>query len=331
MNSFCPLIPPLCVLFALASTALAADAQPPGGALAGQRPRVIISTDIGGSDPDDFQSMVHLFVYADLFDIEGLVSSPPRQGRAKHIHEVIDAYEKDYPNLLSHSARYPKPKQLREVTKQGAIDPAPEQGFSEPTEGSKWIVARAQVEDQRPLWILGWGSITDVAQAVHDAPGIKQKIRVYSIGSWNTKEDPAARKYLFQNHKDLWWIEADTTFRGMYMGGAQEGDLGNRTFPEKHIQGHGALGAFFMSKKPDIKMGDTPSALYLLRGNADDPASDHWGGAFVKQPGRPNYWHDNQEKDLTESGKEGAKTVNRWREAFLRDWQTRMERTTRRQ
>ncbi|MGD8500889.1 MAG: hypothetical protein PVJ86_09595 [Phycisphaerales bacterium] len=33
-----------------------------GGALAGHRYRVIVSTDIGGTDPDDFQSMVHLLV-----------------------------------------------------------------------------------------------------------------------------------------------------------------------------------------------------------------------------------------------------------------------------
>lgn len=37
------------------------------GALAGERYRVIVSTDIGGSDPDDFQSMVHYLLYADLF------------------------------------------------------------------------------------------------------------------------------------------------------------------------------------------------------------------------------------------------------------------------
>ncbi len=35
------------------------------GGLDGQRYRVIVSTDIGGTDPDDFQSMVHLLVYAD--------------------------------------------------------------------------------------------------------------------------------------------------------------------------------------------------------------------------------------------------------------------------
>ena len=49
---------------------------PKGGALAGNRYRVVVSTDIGGTDPDDFQSMVHFLVYADCFDIEGLISSP---------------------------------------------------------------------------------------------------------------------------------------------------------------------------------------------------------------------------------------------------------------
>ncbi len=52
---------------------------------AGARHRVIVSTDIGGTDPDDFQSMVHLLAYADCFDVEGLVSSPFGPGRKEHI------------------------------------------------------------------------------------------------------------------------------------------------------------------------------------------------------------------------------------------------------
>lgn len=35
---------------------------PAGGALDGHRYRVVVSTDLGGTDPDDFQSMVHLLV-----------------------------------------------------------------------------------------------------------------------------------------------------------------------------------------------------------------------------------------------------------------------------
>ena len=161
------------------------------------KPRVIVSTDIGGSDPDDFQSMVHYLMYADRFDTEGLVSSPPGTERKEHIHEVINEYEKDYQNLVSHSLSFPLPDTLRAVTMQGAAEVSPSVGYSSATEGSDWIIRCADLEDPRPLWILVWGSITDVAQAVHDAPHIKSKIRVYYIGSWNTSQDPNARNYLY--------------------------------------------------------------------------------------------------------------------------------------
>ena len=73
-------------------------------ALAGHRHRVMVSTDIGGTDPDDFQSMVHLLVYADVLEIEGLISSPFGPGRKQHILQVLDCYERDYANLKTWSA-----------------------------------------------------------------------------------------------------------------------------------------------------------------------------------------------------------------------------------
>jgi hypothetical protein len=315
----------------LSSLLIAADLladvpeKPRGGALAGERFRVIVSTDIGGSDPDDFQSMAHYLVYADRFDTEGLIASPPHAGRAAHIHEALDAYAQDYPTLAAQSPRYPPPDALRAVTKQGATDAAPAQGWSEPTEGSRWIVERARVSDPRPLWILVWGSITDVAQALHDAPEIAPKLRVYSIGSWNTRMDPHARDYVVKRHPTLWLIEADTTFRGMYVGGPQEGDLGNVAFVARHVKGHGALGNLLFAKKKDIKMGDTPSVLYLLRGPSEDPSAAHWGGAFVRRDTGPNHWTDSPGPELREKNYAGACTVSRWREAYLRDWQRRME------
>ena len=48
----------------------------PSVTIAQMKPRVLVSTDIGGTDPDDNQSMIHLMMYSDLFDLEGLVSSP---------------------------------------------------------------------------------------------------------------------------------------------------------------------------------------------------------------------------------------------------------------
>ena len=184
---------------------------------------------------------------------------------------------------------------------------------------------RAKADDERPLWVLVWGSITDVAQAAHDDPTIKTKIRVYSIGSWNTAQDRAARDYLFTNHADMWWIESDTTFRGMYVGGDQSDDLGNLSFVDRHVRGHGALGALFFRKKRDLKMGDTPSLLYLLRGDTNNPQSPHWGGEYEKTSLGDNHWSDQPRESLVESGYAGAKTVNKWRQDYLRDWQQRMD------
>ena len=118
-----------------------------GGALAGVRHRVLVSTDIGGTDPDDLQSMVHLLVYSDCFDLEGLVSSPYGPGRKEQILGVIDAYQNDYPNLRTYSDRYPERDALRAITKQGAVATPDDTGVAGATEGSDWIVECARRDD----------------------------------------------------------------------------------------------------------------------------------------------------------------------------------------
>ena len=297
------------------------------GAIDGARYRVIVSSDIGGGDEDDIQSMVHYLVYSDLFDTEGLISSPPKQGRAKDIFKTIDVYAKDHTRLMTYSTRYPTPKYLRTITKQGAIDPAAEKGYGKETEGSRWIINCARKDDERPLYILVWGAITDVAQALHDDPSIKEKIRVHFIASWNQRQDENAFRYIDKHHENLWLIRNDTTFRGWYIGGTNKGDLGNQSFVTTHIKDHGALGDYFAPLKGgSIKMGDTPTVAWLLYGTPEDPTKESWGGQFVKKPGRPNWWIDHPASELSESGKPGARTVNKWRTDYLRHFQKRMDR-----
>jgi hypothetical protein len=258
-----------------------------GGALAGHRYRVLVSSDIGGTDSDDFQSMVHLLVYADVFDIEGIISSPFGPGRKEHILDVVDCYEKDYANLKTYSDRYPTPDALRAITKQGETERAPFAGVRRSTEGSRWIVECARRDDPRPLYILVWGLIEDLAQALHDAPDILPKLRVYWIGGPNKKWSPDAYQYIVENHPKLWIIESNATYRGWFVGGNQSGQWGNRGFVRQHIAGKGALGDFFVSKKGDIKMGDTPSVGWLLRGTPENPSQPGWGGRFVPAWERP--------------------------------------------
>ena len=262
-----------------------------GGALDGHRYRVIVSTDIGGTDPDDFQSMVHLLLYADCFDLEGLISSSGiGPGRKEDILTVIDCYEQDYDNLKKHSEHYPTPDALRAITKQGEIKFPAYAGVQTPTEGSELIIQCARRDDPRPLYILGWGGIEDVAQALHDAPDILPKLRFYWVGGPNKKWGPHQYQYVVDNHPELWIIEANATYRGWFTGGNQAGEWGNREFVQQHIAGKGALGEFFDTQlEGTIKMGDTPTVGWLLRGNPEDPSQPGWGGQFVRAWERPYY------------------------------------------
>ena len=126
----------LASLLALLVTAGPLRLAPPVSAQPGPRPRVIVSTDIGGTDPDDFQSMVHFLLYADMFDVEGLVSSPYGPGRREHILQVIDHYERDYANLKTHSTAIPDARRAcgRSPSRARSTAPGPA-GFDTPTDG----------------------------------------------------------------------------------------------------------------------------------------------------------------------------------------------------
>lgn len=284
---------------------------------------VIISTDIGGDDPDDHQSLIHFLLYADRFEVLGIISSPPGKGRKSDIFEVIDAYESDYLKLGEISDEFPKPDFLRSITVQGEMEPQASEIPERISVGADFL-AKQILEYGEPVYVLIWGSMTDLAQAIHFHPEIKPLLRVYSIGSWNTGQDKKSRDYLWNKHPDFWWIENNTTFRGMYMGGDQESPWGNLTFVETFVKDFGAMGRLFFEKKPDIKMGDTPSVLYLLDGNPDNPEGKSWGGSFIKSSYKENYWTDRQDPELVENGRQGAKTINIHRRDYLMDWKKRM-------
>jgi len=250
--------------------------------------RIIVTTDIGGTDFDDYQSIAHLLLYADTFDIEGIISSPFGDGRKAHILEVIDAYEVDYPKLKVYSEKYPAADSLQKIVKQGAIDIPGPVGYGESTEGSNWIIECARRDDPRPLNILVWGGIEDLAQALHNAPDILPKLHVFFIGGPNKKWSVNAYQYIVENHPDLWFIESNATYRGWFVGGNQTGQWSNTEFVYTYIKGFGALGHYFFLKGPVMKMGDTPSLMRLFHGNPDDPAQPSWGGQYVRAWDRPH-------------------------------------------
>ncbi|SEE75420.1 DUF1593 domain-containing protein [Ruania alba] len=247
---------------------------------AARPPRVLVSTDIGGTDPDDFQSMVHLLLYANVLDIEGLIASPYGKGRAADIHRVIDCYARDLDQLRRHG-NFPEPAALRAVVKQGSEHLADHHGATGATEGSTWIVQRARDGDDRLLDVLVWGGLDDVAQALHDAPDIAERIRVHYIGGPNTMWSVNAYDYIEQQHPTLRMIESNSTYRGFFETHSDEpAEPENAEFVRNHAAGSGALGSFFAAQLPRLKMGDSPTVTWLLHGS-QDPATPSWGGRFV--------------------------------------------------
>lgn len=167
---------------------------------AAPRPRVIISSDFPPtnvvpvkaftngvppaqcSDPDDVQSMVRFLLYANEFDVEGLVASAgsfANVANKTNILDMLNLYDQVYPNLKKHDPRYPKAEQLRAVTWQGrdgswgtskvgtTSKPLEEiLGEGKDSEASENIIKVVDRPDARPVWICVWGGSRGVAQAI---------------------------------------------------------------------------------------------------------------------------------------------------------------------
>lgn len=248
-----------------------------------EKPRILISTDIGGTDPDDNQSMAHFLMYCNEFDTEGLISSPSYgTGNKEEILRMIDIYEKELPKLKKHLKGWATPKYLRSITKQGRKGPAPLCGYQTPTEGSEWIVKCARKKSNRPLYVLVWGGLDDLAQALHDAPDIADKIRVYWIGGPNKKWSVNSYVYIVENFPNLWMIENNVAYRAFIHDGKNQ-DKYNRGFYNHFVKGAGLLGDDFgtyLEGRP--KLGDMPSLLYMMDGDPSDPEKESWGGRFER-------------------------------------------------
>ncbi len=247
------------------------------------KPRILISTDIGGTDPDDNQSMTHFLMYSYLFETEGLISSPSYgKGSKSELLRMIDLYEKDLPRLMKHQQGYPSPASLKAICKQGKIGAAPFVGYTTPTEGSNWIITCAKKKRKQPLWILVWGGLDDLAQALHDAPEIQNNIKVYWIGGPNKKWSANSYAYIVANFPNLWFIECNSSYYGFFSEGIPD-SVSIKTYYDNYIKSAGYLGKDYINYyKGNVKMGDTPSLLYMMDGDPNDPLKESWGGSFEK-------------------------------------------------
>lgn len=132
------------------------------------------------------------------------------------------------------------------------------------------------------MGLLVWGGLDDVAQALHDAPDIQDKIKIYWIGVPNKKWSTNSYSYIVENFPNLWFIENNASYRG-FIANYKQIDEFNGKYYDTFISGGGNLGKDFKNYlNRNTKLGDTPSLPYMMDGNPNDPVKESWGGSFVK-------------------------------------------------
>ncbi len=255
--------------------------------------RVIILSDIE-ADPDDTQSFVRLFLYANEIDIKGLIATTSCWHKTRvdpeSIKKIINAYGKVQPNLLKHEAGFPTAQVLLQLVKQGPSKYGMEGvGKGNDSQGSDWIIKVLEEKDERPLWISVWGGANTLAQALYKIKNTKieagakkliAKLRVYTISD---QDDSGI--WIRNNFPDLFFIVSPGDDYGSSTWGAinslikgiNNDEISNQWLAKNIQQGHGPLGAAY----PDVAYGmegDTPSWLSLIPNGLSEPEHPDWGG-----------------------------------------------------
>jgi hypothetical protein len=328
----------LCLLVAACTTIYAEE-----------RPRLVVLSDIGG-DPDDQQSLIRLMVYANEFEIEGLIataSGTPGElkkavTRPDLMLQIIAGYEEVLDNLQRHATGWPSAEQLRRAVKSGNPQRGREHiGEVNDTEGSRFLVERIDSGTaQRPLNVAIWGGQTDLAQALyrvkHDRSQAEYRQFVAKLRVFDIADQDGIADWMRTTFPGLHYIlskappgsdKRQASFRGMYLTGDQS--LTSREWIDANVRSSGPLGALYPTKTwtaPNphgcLKEGDTPSWFFFLPAGGNDPSNPTqpgWGGQY--QLGDDGWF-----RDLPVSAEfDPRTTVSRWRQQFQSDFARRMK------
>lgn len=291
------------------------------------KPRIVVLTDIIGNDiePDDMESMVRLLVHADQLEIEALIATTgwnQHGGRERLdiIHEALNAYEKDLPNLKKRSDQkefandeskqkigyWPSPNYLRSKAMLGSTKLGMKFiGEGNDSKGSDYIIKMADEKDDRPIWIGIWGGGNTFAQAIWRVQKERtpeqlitflRKFRVYAITdqdrSWSEGDTVS---YAISSHQWMRKFEKDLMFLWDESAWKHQNDIGRRNWDQYalHIQKHGNLGNMYPKYKWGVE-GDTPAFLHVMPTGLSDPnipTQVSWSGYFEFGLGRDNLIH----------------------------------------
>lgn len=269
--------------------------------------RLIILADMG-NEPDEEQQMIHMLMYSNEFDLEGLIAVTGYHLRDTTHPELflklINAYDKVLENLKLHDNGWPSPDYLRSITKSGQSGYGTEaikEGNSSP--GSELILKALEKVDHRPIWIVVNAGSNTLAQALldyrlkHTQKEINtfiSKLRVFENGAQDN-----AGAWICANFPEIYWLRSnsqtycyggpgwtDRTFIGPYTWAPYENtELGQNFWMIKNIKAeHGPLGALYPLRQfsdgslRHMEGGGTIPWMGLVNKGLYDIDHPHWGG-----------------------------------------------------
>lgn len=318
----------------------ATDSQSSSAAIP-ERLRIIIETDAGG-DPDDEQSLVRFLLYADEWDVEGIIANRPEARRGENrnpertgldiVRRLIDAYGRCYPKLIEHDPRYPKPAQLLQRTVAG---------YNSTEDAVNLILAAVDAPDPRPIWYSDWGTdhggatnnLRRALDQVLHARGpegyakFKSKLRLSSANAFGPHTTDIQPPFTFWI--DTWRPEMNR-LRWYHRFSALTSRAGGFNIERDVRSGHGPLGALYPTNTTHWgKEGDTASFLYLVPTGLGDPGHPEWGswagryGANASFPDKPYFWAN--QVDAWNGSTNRDNTLRRWAVHLQNDFAARLD------
>lgn len=285
------------------------------------KPRIVVMTDIGPEtvEPDDSESAVRLMAYADMFEIEAIITTigwncdPYPDGWKEYLDRVIDAYGRDVDNLKARSRQkgfrslrkengrqeigyWPSVEYIRSRAMMGSQKAGIGViGEGNDTPGSDFLIRLAYEDDPRPIWVCSWGGANTLAQAVwrvrqtrgdDEARAFVRKFRVYTISD----QDMVYAMRFDREYSSHMWLRSE--FREelpfIWDEGAwqRQCELGKENWElhRENIQTKGSLGREYPTYKWGVE-GDTPTFLNLMPNglnDAEDPTQCSWAGFHVR-------------------------------------------------
>jgi hypothetical protein len=306
-------------------------------AQAAARPRVIVTTD---GEIDDRDSMIRFLLYANEFEVEGLIHSSSRFHWLGHdwsgvewINSEIGLYERVYPNLRRHAGGYPTPQELRKKVYVGNINNVGEMDRATP--GADRIVEVLLDDKPGPVYLQAWGGTNTIARALKtiqeehasEMERVSRKAIVYII----LDQDSTFRRYIEPTWPKLQVLASFRQFAALAYGWPGIIPQPHRAFFERPwLEGNitmdqGPLAGAYESAQDGafLSEGDSPSFMHQIDvglRSLENPAYGGWGGRFAEEkPGKTNVWTDTKDDgDL-------FKPIWRFASAFQRDWAARAQ------